>query len=231
MTEQLDWGSEANAAPKAKKRIPTWAWFCGGGCLLALLLAVAGGIAVFMIGRKAMNQEEQWAKLAEVLPFDAQPADTQIVGMSWVPGVERAWQIQRRDELIVQIFVLGGSAAEGIRKEVQTPEDAVKLRQMAGLLGESDSSSGTLSIQGRDVTFARFTPKGEGDASQEDTGSKSGFSKVSRSLNPPTVMLDLSKEGSADFVLFSYKRLEGRGPVTDEELLEFLAPFHIGPNR
>lgn len=234
MSEQLDWGTETQDKPKAKKRVPTWAWFCGGGCLIALIAAAVFAFFAVKIGRTAFDQEAQWAKLGEVLPHDPLPPDIRIVGMSWIPGVEHAWQLQRGEDLLVQVFVLSGAAAGQLREQMATPEDAAKLKELAGLLGETNGSAGTLSIQGREVNFARFTPAGDTDAepSEDEDGEDRGVMKqIGRSLNPPTVMLDLSKEGDADFVLFSYKRITGVGPVGDEELLEFLAPFHIGPDR
>ena len=234
MSETLDWGTEANAEPKPKKRVPTWAWFCGGGCLLALIVAGVAAVVAINIGRKAMDQDAQWEALAQVLPYDSKPEGAVIFGMSWAPGIEHGWQIQRGQDLIVQVLVLGGSTAEQLREQLETPEDAMKLKELAGLLGSSDGSSGKLVIQGREVTFARFTPKGETEDSepQDESGSsRKVMEQIGRSLNPPTVVLDLSTAGSDDFVLLTYKRLAGSGPVTDEELLGFLAPFHIGPDR
>ena len=71
MTE-TNWGE--SEAPVRKKSIPTWLWFCGGGCLLALIVSIVGGVLLFQKGKQMYEEgqdpEIQWAKVAEVLTYD-----------------------------------------------------------------------------------------------------------------------------------------------------------------
>ena len=86
----VDWGSEGKELPKPKKRVPLWLWICGGGCLLAIIAAVALAIFVFSKASRMMNQDEQWAELAKVQPLDA--VSTHDVAVHFAGfAVERPW--------------------------------------------------------------------------------------------------------------------------------------------
>ena len=224
MTE-VDWGSETKEAPKAKKRIPGWLWFCGGGCALAVLVAIAVGIGAVMIGRKAMNQDQQWQELAKVIPVE-RPDDKSIVifGMSWVPGLEAGWQIQHGNEYQAQVFVMSGDDADKIRESLSENGDADALKPMIGALGKSQATRGTTTLQGREFPSVTFQPI-EGEEEEKD--GNSAMRQVSRALNPPGVLLDFTPAGGTKLVLVAYKKLGSSEPVSQEELDSFFAPFHL----
>jgi hypothetical protein len=227
MTE-VDWGSEGKQAPKRKKRIPGWMWFCGGGCLLAVLAAIGLTIAGGVFVKDMMDPEKQWESLGRVLPVDGPPDDVAIFNMSWAPGIKHGWQLQRGEDFQSVLMVLEGEEAEEVRAEFERAGEGGKLKQVVGVLGDSEVSTGTLDVQGRTVPIVRFTPVLDEGASTEAEGA---VAVMKRSMNPAAVALDLSTEGSGEFVIFTYKKLTSAAPVSDEELLEFLQPFHIGPNR
>jgi len=78
----VDWGQRGQGTPKPKRRVPLWVWLCGGGCLLAIIAVVAVVVFVASKASHMMNQDEQWAKLEKVLPFDEKPQAC----ASWAPA-------------------------------------------------------------------------------------------------------------------------------------------------
>jgi hypothetical protein len=215
MTE-VEWGSEGKEAPKKKKAIPGWAWFCGGGCVLALIAAVVLGIVAFVFGREAMNQETQWDALRQVIQVDEPDPDDRIIfGLGFTPGVEEAWQISSKDGTgQANLMVYSGDMAAKLREAIETGENADLVKQALGVLGDSKATAGTTTLQGREFKSLSFQPK---DASI---------------VNPAMVAIDATPEGDARIVLLGYRRMKASdAPIAAEELETFFEPFHLGPQR
>src|SRR5262249_40196208 len=112
------WSSEEPTAPK-KKSIPTWVWFCGGGCLLAVLVAIVGiALAIPMVARMK-DPKVQWERLAHILPYDEQPPElTPTMGFGFGLGASME-QVQLQDSRGFMITVQsqsGTKASEGRQK-------------------------------------------------------------------------------------------------------------------
>lgn len=214
MTE-VEWSSEGKEAPKPKRKVPGWMWFCGGGCLLALIAGVVLAIVGYLFAKDAGNQPKQWDDLRAFVGVDEpDPEHLQIIGLGFVPGVEEAWQIGAGDEAQMLVMVFSGEAATKLKSEIASGEGGENIRATVGSMGSSAVTGGTTTLQGREFKSLRFVPE---DPSM---------------INAPTVVLDASPEGSDRAVLLIYKRMKSQdSPITDEELADFFAPFHLGPDR
>ncbi len=301
MADQLDWGNEAKEQPKAKKRIPTWAWFCGGGCLLAIIAGIVFAVIGYTVVRKAADQDGQWASLATVLPYDAAPGDTLtisdatpeklnqelhidaegnvealdigsqhvagktpaaievqlasayeaslddvklkvqvsrnndvIVGMNWVPGIENGWQLVRANKLQVMIVELDGDVADQMVGDFEGEDSPKALNNLVGL-NVGEATRGKITIQGRELNFVRAASKSSADESEptaeSDEEPDSLGAVLKSAFTKSMVALDLSPAPNGHTLVLAYIKVGTNAPVTDEELTEYLAPFHIGPQR
>jgi hypothetical protein len=238
---EVDWGTEDNQA-KPKKRIPTWVWIGGGCCgvaLLAVIALTAGGI---FLGHKMMDQEANWKSLSEQVEFDpeAKRADAMIVGnpmATMQPGIEGLWQITSKSNAWqASVIRFGGNSADEMRKAAFTEEHAPQLAQMVAAFSENDVELGTIEVQGRTLRVRRFaTAKAdavEPPAKPEDEHkSKSVFGEISKAFKKGVVMVDITPDGQAGLLLFAYTRLGDVSRIPDEVVVDFLKPYHIGPNR
>ncbi len=190
MTE-VEWGSEAKEAPKPKKSVPGWLWFCGGGCLLALIVGVVAVIFIGRAAKDAMDATKQWPSLNEVIAVDQPPpSDLTIVGMGMIPGVEDAWQLHAGDgqrQLLVMTF--SGETGEQARSDFDDPENGELLPGMVGSLGGGKLEAAKITIQGREFPAARYTPEG------------------ANMINPPAVAIDATPEGGTTAVLLIFKHV------------------------
>jgi hypothetical protein len=162
MTE-VEWGSESKEAPKAKKRIPGWLWFCGGGCALAVLVAIVAAIVFAKMASNMMNQEKQKAELAQALPYDDLPADWKILGTGvfakFAPGVEDAWQIQPHNAHGMPTWQAQILAFEpGEKKTAQSIASGEVESGSVGGIGVFDADHGTLNVRGVSSTGCASRP-------------------------------------------------------------------------
>ena len=68
---EVEWSAEGEEAPRKKKRVPAWVWWgCGGGCLLATLVAIIASIAIGKFVKDSLDPETVWARVHEALPHD-----------------------------------------------------------------------------------------------------------------------------------------------------------------
>jgi len=244
---EVDWGNEANDAPKAKKRVPTWAWFCGGGCLLAVIAAVA--VALFFGSKVSnmMDQDKQAAELRAELPFDELPEGTQIIGTgefaSMAPGIEDAWTLHMRDGAQVQISKFTRKGAAEMREGIKSGDLGDGAKQTFGPFGIFGIQNGEVDVQGRTLSWLRFQtfdPDASGAESKKDESSDEesedkkpvGFRQaMSQAMRQRTMLIDITKEGDSGGLIVQYQQLGDGPPIDPNEVVEFLAPFHIGPNR
>jgi hypothetical protein len=212
-------------APPKKKGIPTWAWFCGAGCLAIVILAVA------MIGfgaaalKHATDPEAQWKRIAEMLPYDSRPVEmTPTFGMGINVG-QQMEQVQIQDSRGYMLTLQrhrGRDAAESRRKMFAT--ERPEFPQDMGFMKFEDLTVGTVEIQGRAVHVIRMRMEFSGvfkkmvpNDAQERMGSM--------------LFADLTPEGDPGMLMLEVIRAGGTEPVTDEELNAILKPFHVGPKR
>jgi hypothetical protein len=236
---EVDWGTEANEAPKPKSRVPKWAWFCGGGCLLALIL---GGVLAFLVFKKAqeaMDVDKQSASLAEELPFDALPEDYTFIGIGafagMLPGIDNAWMFQRTDGSVQAQFQLLEPEASLVRREaIRTGELGPDAKQQFGPIGLHGLEHGEIEIQGRSLPWMRFqtfevaAAKETGADSEQGEKAEPSFGDAMRQR---ILFLDLTRDGAAGALILQYTAVGDGGPVEPAEVAELLKPFHVGPKR
>jgi hypothetical protein len=220
------WGEEA--PPPKKKSIPTWAWFCGGGCLLALLALVIGGWLMIGWAKRMTDPAVQWPKLAEVLPYDARPDGVGIEGLELASGTQMmgVQQYSLHDEargLLAVLQRMPGDQGDGPRRQLfQDDEPSV---QGGGLVyGLEQVEKGTLDVQGRTLPIVRCIVNFEGLM-------KKLMPEEAEGGMGATAYLDLTDEEDGRYTLLQLSRLGNKERIRDEEIQEFLRPFHVGPNR
>jgi len=213
---ELEWGKEDEAP--AKKRgcfLPVWLWGCGGGCLLAIILSIGGG--VYCVGKfqDAIDPEAQWAKLDKVLPFEERPGGLELM-FGWSLGLEYYVLMDVNSGYMVSVYYFdSGDAAEG-REAFFNPE--VK----AGVMGvgeRKDEELSTVLIGSRERQVMRFNQSnvdfqfGGVDANAKN----SGYSAV----------VDITTEEDPGLLVVMFMSLNGQTEIPDEDLVHFFDDFII----
>jgi hypothetical protein len=217
---ETSWTEEQAPGPK-KKSIPTWLWFCGGGCLLAVLLAViAAGFGIRAVNQ-ARNPEVQWPKVAEILPFDERPEGWTLIMGVHIVGDQYTFQVGKTHQ--VQFQNHPGKDGTQARKEL-FGSDKPRFPQNMGVMKFDDLASASVLVQGRELRlfrtrmqFAGVMDKMMPDEARDAMGSM--------------VFIDLTPEGREGMLLGQITRFKDAEPIPDEEIQDLLAPFHVGPDR
>lgn len=206
------WGDES--LPPKPKRIPTWLWFCGGGCILAVLLSVVALVFAFDYFKSWGSAEKQLPALAEALPFDEPlPPETEFKMAIRFPF---DWFVftDERGFAIVFIVVPPSKASE-MRDTILNPEFK------GGFMGKGsreELEEATVQVQGREVKGLRYLQRG-GSGSQGYDGSG------------PGIVLDIGPESGGKVIVLQILRTGGEDRITDEEVRALMKPFHVGPDR
>ena len=209
MTE-TEWADE-NPAP-SQKLVPTWLWFCGGGCLLAVILAVVGVIFVVREGKKAVDPDVQFAALEERIEFDERPEEWTLT-FGWGLGMDM-WMFTDSRGFLVMIIGVDESEAAETRKQMFDPEFDGSV---AGMGGRKDMVLSKIQVQGREIDMmTQYQHSGAGPA-----GESSG----------QAASLDITPLGEPGMLIMMLIRMSSTDVVTAEEANEVLEPFHIGPDR
>jgi hypothetical protein len=216
---ESNWGE--TEAPRPKKRVPTWMWACGGGCLIALILGIAGGTFLFVQGKKMIeegtNPEVQWKKLAETLPYDERPQDVKLI-LGWHLGADvYAFTDDHGHQINLIHFP---EFDEQKRSEFLNPKET------NGFMGQGkrlNVTPATVHVQGRDLKGVRFD--------QMDAEEKQEAAGMPKAGKGPAISLDLTSENDSGALFIQMTRVNGTDPIKDEEVLHFLKPFHVGPDR
>lgn len=242
MTE-VDWGSEANEAPKAKRRVPVWAWFCGGGCLLAIIAAVAIGAFLVRQAKSMVDHERQAEELRQELPFDELPPGTRVIGTgafaSFMPGIDDMWQIPISGDSTVQIQKFTPKASVELRENIRSGELGEDAKQRIGPIGVFEIEHGVAKIQGRDVPWLRFqtydpadvSEPAESEQEEEKKGWRKAMEEASKAFKQRLMMVDLTREGARGALIVQFQYLGAGPPVDVADVEKFLEPFHVGPER
>ena len=207
---EVEWSEEGEEPARKKKRVPTWVWWgCGGGCLLATLVAVALVVASVFAVRTATDPEKQWPRLGQVLAFDQRPADLELeFGMNF--GAQQFHLVDHVHEIYATVTQYPGSGRE--YEQMLDPD----FHGFAGLGAPADPEAGTLSIQGREVRtlrYSRIKPEPESD----------------RGMGPG-IRLDLTGEQGKPR-LVELRRLGSDTRIEDAEVETFLVPFDVWRGR
>ncbi|MCY2959588.1 MAG: hypothetical protein NTY35_05420 [Planctomycetota bacterium] len=204
------WGDEAAAPPK-KSGFPKWLLFCGGGCLLAVIL----GAIVIKLGFDHVKEwgqaEQQLPALQAALPFDPLPPETEFKFAIRFP---MDWFIFQDSRGYVMFFFLARAGdGEELRRTVLSPDF-----NGFGMGKRSEQQEATVNVQGRDVKGLRFLQaKGAG----QNTGETQG----------PSILLEVGPEAGTHVVVVQITRAGSDAPITDEDVRTLLKPFHVGPDR
>lgn len=211
---ETSWTEEQGSAPK-KRLIPTWAWFCGAGCLIALILGIAASVFVVRGVKTAMDPERQWESLAEVLPYRERPRGWEpLFGLPGWIGVEVFMLQNEASGMIALLMRLPEGESEEAREQMF---DATFTGSLFGRGGRQDMQRATVEVQGRELQAMRFYQGGAGGA-EGAPGSQQGAS----------IFVDLTPPGELRVLILQMIRA-GRGePITDEEVRDFLTPFDVG---
>ena len=217
---ETTWTEELPTGPK-KKSIPTWVWFCGGGCLLAVLLAVVAIGFGFRAINQARDPDVQWPKLAEVLPFDERPKEMQLIMGMHLVGDQ--WTFKDDRGFSVQIQNHPGRDGNNGRKDMFASENP-KFPKNLVVMKFEDLQPGSIEIQGREVRVLRMRMELAGLMDKM-------IPQEAREGMGSTAFVDLTPEGRDGMLLAQFTRLRGTDPIADDEIREILKPFHVGPKR
>jgi len=211
-----NWG--ADEAPTKSKRIPQWLWWCGGGCLLALVVAATLGYMVFNYGKQLVAEgtdpEKQWPKLQRILPFDERPVGYEL---NWGSSLlVETYALRDSEGRVGLVMRFPESQAGAVDAQLMNPDHSGAL---FGMGGRREVSALKIMVQGRDLEAVRFYQQ-QGQDMDGDGQPDQGH----------TVMVRLTDPGATEPVVLQIftPGPEGFVPPTEDDVRAFLAPFHVG---
>ena len=208
-----DWGDIENV-PKQKRGLPRWLMFCGGGCLIALVL---GGIAAYVavqFFKQAKDQDVQYPKLERHIGLDHRLGDYQLFGIEIMGSESYIFGTKKADRMAMILV----ADTDDERKVFDAQLDPAVTQGMSGGGAREEVEAGTIHVQGRDLRVIRSIQKPITFPGQKSQKGASAF-------------VDITAEGSVDKLYLMYMRPADSTRVSDEEILEFLVPFRVGPQH
>ena len=213
--------SDSETGRPAKKSIPTWVWFCGGGCLLAVLVGLVAVGFGFQFVKRATDPELQKQNLAKILPFDEWPKEMEPkFGMQFV-GEQYQFLDSRGYQEQIQLH-RGPDGTKGRQQLFNT--DHPEFPQNMVVMKFEELAPGTVVVQGRELPLLRMR--------MEFAGFLKGMmpDEVKSQLRD-MAFIDLTPETLDGMMLMQVTRTKGGGPISDDEIRAILKPFHVGPER
>lgn len=214
------WTEETTSGPP-KKKIPTWLWFCGGGCILAVLVAVVALGFGYRFFKRATDPELQKAAIAKILPYDAWPPEMKPVMGFQIVGEQYTFEDSRGFQEQIQLH-RGRDGAEGRKKmfDAEHPEFPKDLAVMEF----QDLKGGTVEVQGRSLPVLRMRLR--------FTGIMAKFMpKEAKDRMGCMAFVDITPDDLEGMLLLQVTRTNGDDPVSDDDVRNILKPFRVGPNR
>jgi hypothetical protein len=219
---ETQWSEDPTDQPQ-KKTLPKWVWFCGGGCLLALLATIALVALGVRFAKTVADPAKGWAKLQEIIAVDSPPP----------PGYEAHYvpnpimdmvAVKYRGETQLQFQRHEGSDAIKARQQM-FESDKPAFPQNIMVMEFKDMTKGTVDVQGRTLPVIRMRIELTGLA-------RKAAGKDAAQMSQYILFTDVTPEGRTDeFVLLQIQRIASVGEIDDDTVREILEPFHIGPNR
>jgi hypothetical protein len=218
---ETQWAEDGQDKP-LRKQLPKWVWFCGGGCVLALIATIAIVFISVKTFKKIADPEHGWAELQKIIPADdVHPNHTAhsipMMPMSMV-------MVTGPDFTQLQFQQHKGKDAEQARRDLFESETP-KFPENMVVMKFTDFEKTQVDVQGRTLSAIRMKT--------EITGfMRTMAGKEAENADQYMMFLDVTPPGrTEELVLLQMQRPATRGPFTEEELTDLLAPFHIGPNR
>jgi hypothetical protein len=214
-----EWSSDAGElATPPKKRIPGWLWGCGAGCLLFTIVAVLALVVVGRFASKMFDQDAQWEQIATVLPVSERPPGITVFGMPVKLEGTSMWFLTDTSRAMQGVLFHSPPSADAgkTRSELLDPSQEVSV----GGFGRNDPQAGQVEVQGRVLPCLRYK-------SMSGEAGKGPFGGLQRAMQGSSLVVDLAAEGSDELLALILTKSGTSQPVTDQELREFLAPFHI----
>jgi hypothetical protein len=217
----VTWTEEGQSAPP-KKKIPTWVWFCGGGCLAMLVLAIVAGGLMFNFVKKGVDPEVQWPRLAKILPFDERPQNLEIVFGNQI-GIEQ--YVLRDETRALQLQIQHHKGPDGGEARDQIfGSDKPAFPENMGVMKFADMQRGVVEVQGRELRVLRMRMELAGFV-------KSFVPKEGQGAFGSMMMVDATQADDDGMLFLQIMREASAEPITDDDLREILKPFHVGSNR
>jgi hypothetical protein len=234
---EASWGGEEAEAPPKKKGVPKWVWACGTGCLLMTVFGLVGVFFLAKAVKEGLDPDKQWAELAEVLPYDEPRPEYKIggiPGMSLFPGIEGMWMLTEGGGTATMVMAFSGKEIAEAREEFFSAESGqLDFGRWTGNYGIHEFETGTVTIQGRELDCARYQsfPEPEPGSGEEEEEEETG--DIEKAFQQAVLRVDVTPEDREGelLVIVQYTKNQSLEPVTDEEIRDFLGPFHIGPDR
>jgi hypothetical protein len=196
---EMEWPEEA---PPKKGGIPSWVWIgCGGGCLVALILAAVLSFYVTEIVKEANDPEKVWSLVEKALPFDERPEGWEVRGIG-IFGTNQVMMNPPNEPAVVMLQYFEERA--GLEELIDPDSTANNLV----LMGIEDAEPGEIEVQGRSARCLRFISPTPG-----------------ADVEAPSIRVDLSGEGVL-YVSFQVI-LPGEQPIPDELVRKLLEPFDV----
>lgn len=211
-----NWGS--SEAPVKKSGLPKWMLWCGGGCLLALVLGGIAAFALFKFGKafveEARDSEKQWPKLQQLLPFDERPAGYEL---GWGSSfLMETYVLKDQKGLVGVVMRFNESDSESVDAQLMNPEFSGSFM---GMGGRKDLKKGAIEMQGASFDVLRFHQTDAGGGPAGGDGSQApAFSAYVR----------LTEAGDTRPVVVQLIAIGATEPIPDEQIREYFAPFHVG---
>ena len=202
-----EWTEDENAAPK--KGIPFWVWGCGGGCLLAAILAIV--LVVFAVDKvkDAMDPDVVWPQIDKILAFDERPSGYQAYGTTIGGG--GGYGIICESKKLLGVLILGGAEDDEEMDNFFSGE--FEGGGFMGFGGIKNTEPMNVTIKGEEYRAVRF-----------DAAEVGGPAAAGRKGSGPAsiLLIDLSAE-SGPVVIIELFDLSGETGQDDVD--SFFEPF------
>ncbi|MAE27860.1 MAG: hypothetical protein QF724_10195 [Planctomycetota bacterium] len=211
---------EALASKPTKRRLPTWLWFCGGGCLLAILLVILGGIFVFNKIEEATDDETQWALLSEVLSYDERPDNLELMMGMHILNYDQFQFVDLDNGWQFVVVTIEGDDGAKARQELFYDEEVHFPDSVGGQVNFEGLDRSDLVTQGRSLAVVRVDMKIAGILKK--LMPEEGLKAASGSM----AFIDVTVP-DGQFVYLQVQTSGTSERPTDEQLVALISPFDL----
>lgn len=222
---EAQWSVDAGDKP-VKKSVPKWVWFCGGGCLVALLIGIAAIVFTMQWVKSGMDPEVSWPALEKVLPHDQRPEGVTIAFYKQMFGVESFTLIDENQGLQHALTVKRGPEGVRGRKDMFQKEQP-DMPSEVGPIDMSKTQRVKITVQDRELDALRMQ--------MELTGMAGKFTpdEVKKQLKSQWIV-DVTPDGFDGLVMMQTQLAPAIGhaapdEITEDHIRNFLDHFRLGP--